>query len=155
MSTHARAPPPQNMEISVDYLADLMFRKNVHDRQMGLMLPELKDAKDLFLFLVDLFCKGIVLLYGHVANGTHMRVEIDQLTQEQLAVIKQKMSNAGVQCHVELLPRDPAKPVGSTNLRDVLHHMSNTLDLSAYKMCIVSTLYEYQIGFTLMRVIPT
>ena len=159
MSSHDRAPAAGSMEISVDYLADLMFRNNPNDLKLGLILPELDNPKDLFMFLLDLFCKGMVLLYGEIETNSQsqtrqMRIEIDKLSQEQVLYIKKKMANAGVHLNIQICSRPPERAVGSTNLRTLLDQTSDTLDLPSYCLSIASSQYEYKISFELIRLTP-
>ena len=80
-----------NLDMSVNDLAEFVFIKNVNDSRLNLSLEGIEDTYDLFCFCVDLLCKGLVLLYGN--NG---RVEIDDMSADNLTHISKKMKNAGI-----------------------------------------------------------
>jgi hypothetical protein len=117
----ARAPPPPvsaHLALSVDYLADLVFRQNPHDRGLELCLPELHGPADLFFFLLDLFCKGLVLLYGARDAGRpgRMRLPLETLDAEQLAHVQKKLGNAGIQALCRVGPNARGLPTGASNM---------------------------------------
>ena len=127
-----------------------MFLDNKFDTRISLNLPGgetgIRNNHDLFIFLLDLLCKGIVLLYG---DADH-RVPIDALTQEQLAYLTKKMANAGIVLTVDIVPISTiindvvaVKPCIIKGANDELHE---------YKMRIVSKNIEYTIRFSLRRV---
>lgn len=140
----------ETLEISIDYLADLMFRNNPNDIRLALAIPELENTKDLFFFLLDLFCKGLVLLFGEVENRT-MRVHLETLSVDQLNLVKKKMANAGVRLHLELKPNTRNLPSGSTNLKMLMDATQNQDPLESYSTFFTSADYEYHISFELIR----
>lgn len=71
---------------------EYMFRKNTNNRPIHLNLEGIESNKDLFLFFIDLFCKGLVVCYG-----VNNKVNFDDLNMDKFAYIKQKMANAGIQ----------------------------------------------------------
>lgn len=89
------------MEMQVDDLAEFMFRKNVNNAVIELELGGIKDNKDFFFFLIDLFCKGLVILFG-----TENKVMIDSLSMEDFAKVKQKMSLAGINVMLNIVQQD-------------------------------------------------
>ena len=119
-----------------------MFIENTKDNPVYLNVPQLKEPYDLFLFFVDLLCKGLVLLYGE--NG---RIVIDNLTQEQLAVVTKKLKNAGIALTIDCAPHQQAAPPqapyivtppGAQNVND-------------YKLVIHSSGQKYQVSFDVVR----
>lgn len=52
------------MDLHVDDLAPFVFVQNPPGRRFSLCLEGIESGKDLFFFVLDLFCKGLVLLYG-------------------------------------------------------------------------------------------
>lgn len=90
-----------HLEIEVDQLAVYMFRTNLlqNPKWIQLQISGLENPKDLFCLFLDLFFKGIVIVYG-VDN----RVYIDELGQEQFQVIAKCMHMAGIQCHLDMTP---------------------------------------------------
>jgi hypothetical protein len=53
----------------------------------------------LFLFCVDVLCKGLIALY---ANG-QTTLNLQEITPDRLDNVKQKLICAGIQLHVEFL----------------------------------------------------
>lgn len=91
MSCTQSKPIDNYMEMHINHLADFMFLKNTNNTIIELELNGVEDNKDLFFFLVDLFCKGLVLLFG-----TDNKVEVGNLSMEDFNTVKQKMALAGV-----------------------------------------------------------
>lgn len=81
----------------INDLATFMFLKNVNNAIVELSLGGVENNKDFFYFCLDLFCKGLVILFGE--NG---KVNVESLTQEQFAIIKQKMSLAGIDVKLDV-----------------------------------------------------
>lgn len=86
------------VEMHINDLADFMFVKNKNNSLIELELNGVEDNKDLFFFLVDLFCKGLVLLFG-----TNNKVEISDLSMEDFNNVKQKMALAGVDVNLHIV----------------------------------------------------
>lgn len=103
MSCTKTKPVDAYVEMHINDLADFMFIKNTNNSLIELELNGIEDNKDLFFFLVDLFCKGLVLLYG-----TNNKVEISDLTLEDFNTVKQKMALAAVDVHLLIteVPQD-------------------------------------------------
>lgn len=95
MSCTKDKPVDAYVDMHINALADFMFIKNKNDAQIELELNGVEDNKDLFFFLVDLFCKGLVILFG-----VNNKVEIGDLSMEDFNIVKQKMSLAGVEANL-------------------------------------------------------
>jgi hypothetical protein len=85
------------VDMHINDLATFMFLKNVNNAIVELSLGGVENNKDFFYFCLDLFCKGLVILFGE--NG---KVNVESLTQEQFAIIKQKMSLAGIDVKLDV-----------------------------------------------------
>lgn len=85
------------VDMHVNDLAEFMFTKNKNNALIELSLGGIENNKDLFFFCLDLFCKGLVILYG-----TDNKVDLDSITMEQFGDIKNKMELAGIQVNLEL-----------------------------------------------------
>jgi len=88
-----------NVDMHVNDLADFVFTKNINNAEIALDLHGVEDIKDLFFFYLDLFCKGLVLLFG---DGRHVNVE--DITLEQFEVIQKKMKCLGINVMLDLQP---------------------------------------------------
>lgn len=89
-----------NVELEVEHLAEFMFVKNINNCKLELSLGGVENNKDLFFFLLDLFCKGLVLTFGKGSNT----LDLDSLTYDQFNVIKKKMECAGIATHLNVIP---------------------------------------------------
>lgn len=126
-----------------------MFVENTKDQPVYLNVPQLSEAYDLFLFFVDLLCKGLVLLYGE--GG---RLIIDKVTQEQMAVVIKKLKNAGIeltidctQANTQTTPHEqPAPPQAPYIITP-----PGARNVSDYKLIINSSGLKYQISFNVLR----
>jgi len=138
------------VEASLQDLVNFMFVENKHNSKIYLNLPSgedgIRDNHDLFVFLLDLLCKGLVTLY----SDTDKKVALDSLTTEQLTYITKKMMNAGIKLLVstrELIDI----PGHTTPIRPGIYKDSGD-NLTDYSMRIVSKNLEYTIQFELVRI---
>lgn len=90
------------VDMQIDDLAKFLFTENVNNVPIQLSIGELSDNKDLFFFCLDLFCKGLVLLYSEGSRS----VSIDKITEEQFQHIQSKMSCAGIKVDLHVFPLD-------------------------------------------------
>ena len=80
--------------IDIHELAAFIFLKNTEENQLYLHITSLKTKKQLFFLLFDLFCKGLILLYG---SGN--RLLLNKLDMSQFDELKRKLKCA----HVNLI----------------------------------------------------
>ena len=91
-----------NVDMHINDLAFFMFLKNVNNAIIELSLGGIQNNKDLFFFCLDLFCKGLVHLFGQ--NG---KIHVDQITQEQFEMVKNKMALAGINVILKIIQLQP------------------------------------------------
>lgn len=149
-------------EIEVNELARFLYTDNNQDAVIELSLGGIEDNKDLFYFCLDLFCKGLVMLFGD-----NNKLVINNITTEQFESIKRKMGNAGIQVDLAVLtfdrkidihdddglPEDlPASALyPNINIKDI-ELLPNSLSLTDYKFEInLSPTLTYQITFNLFH----
>lgn len=133
---------PLHVDMHINDLADFVFLKNVHHAEIYLQLCEVEDTKDLFFFCLDLFCKGLVLLYG---QGS--RVTLEDLTMEQFQEVQRKLRLAGIEVFLSTKPR-PAEdgPEPATMVRVEEHGTEN---LDDFVFVVKSSTLVYQVHFEL------
>lgn len=155
-----------SIEIEVDQLAEFLFKLNTSNAVAELSLGGIEDNKDLFYFCHDLFCKGLVMLFGNES-----KVIINDLTTEQFQAVKQKMANAGINITLDVVTSDniintDADNVTSSdgpcdlpqtvlypsiNIQDI-ELMPSNLDLNAYKFKVhLSPNLTYVISYNLFH----
>lgn len=134
-----------HVDMEVNDFAYFMFKKNVNDAIIELSLGGVENTKDLFCFLVDLLCKGLVISFGNNSN----RIEIDDLTIDDFQVIKKKMGLAGIEVNLNLLPNIESLPP-NVNIRD-LDFLPDNDHLEKYIFRVVSFNIIYEIHFSITR----
>lgn len=135
-----------NVEIEVDELAKILFIDNVNDSNIYLSLGGIENNKDLFYFCLDIFCKGLVIMFG-----SSNRIDLESLTLEQFDEVKRKISNAGI--NVKLKVYEDIKDESETPVVNILHleNLSNNLPLHEYTFVIRTTQFTYEVGFELFH----
>jgi hypothetical protein len=137
----------QKMNIEVDDLAKLMFLDNTQDARLELSLGGIEHNKDLFYFCLDLFCKGLVFLFG-----SNNRVELDKLNEEQFGIVRKKMGNAGIDVQLRLYEDIPDDGDRSVNINiSHLESLPDNLDIGEYSFVIRTPLLVYNINFVLFH----
>lgn len=85
------------IDMNIDDLARFVFKENVNNVPIELNLEGIENNKDLFYFCLDLFCKGLVILYGN-----HNYISIENITHEQFQFIQQKIKCAGIYVKLDI-----------------------------------------------------
>ena len=88
----------QHKNVNYDELIEYIFFKNSNNKRLILQTPTLKNSKDIFCFCFDLFCKGLVYCYGYETK----RVEIDQLSMEQIQYVIDKLGYTGIMTIIQI-----------------------------------------------------
>lgn len=125
--------------------SEYMFIKNTYNRPIQLNLQGIENNKDLFLFLIDLFCKGLVICYG-----TNNSVNFDDLDLPKFQHIKSKMANAGIIIDMEIT-NSPIEIPTSINSEE-LEAEEDHKELKEYTFKIFKGLHIYNIKFCITRV---
>jgi hypothetical protein len=138
-----------NME--VNDLAEFMFLKNENNVVLELSLGGIENNKDLFCFLLDIFCKGLVLMFG---NGTKS-VNIEDITLDNFTKIKEKMLCAGININLQMFPSDiiddtGVAPQAQLNL-DEINMADDNIQLQEYEFKVMNATTTYVISFNLVH----
>jgi hypothetical protein len=83
--------------MSLDQAIDFLFLRNTENAQVFLSLHQLQGVYDLFLFCVDVLCKGLIALF---ANGA-TQLDLQHVTPERIDIIKERLICAGIKLHVD------------------------------------------------------
>ena len=137
------------VEMEVDHLAEFMFVKNTNNAIIELSLNGLENTKDFFFFCLDLFCKG--LIYLHAPEG-EASVNVNDLTLEQFAVLRDKMRLAGIDVTLDAQPPDLdiGKDEVFMNLQE-LYTAPDELPMKDYKFMIKCSEFTYAIHFDIFH----
>lgn len=138
-----------NME--VNDLAEFMFVKNVNNVSLELSLGGIENNKDLFCFVLDLFCKGLVLMFG--ADGKS--VNIEDITMDNFQMLSEKMICAGIHVNLQMFPADISDENGQPqramlNL-DEINTASEHQPLESYEFKVQNASHTYIVSFNLVH----
>lgn len=131
--------------VNIDDIANYMFLKNKKNNFISLSLPLLDGNKDLFYFLLDLFCKGLVLLFGN-----NNRVSIENLTIHDFLKVKERMAYAGINIILNVTTNNSTSGF-SINFLDI-EHLPLNLNLTDYEISMITPHHTYKISFDLTRI---
>ena len=133
------------MSVNINNFASFIFLENTQNFNVHLELGGVKHNKDLFFFLLDLFCKGLVLTYG----GPLKKVEINSLSEADLDIVKEKMALAGIKASVIIIPEsnDNVK----SNAVD-LEALDDNLNLENYIFKLQTLTCQYMIFFKITNI---
>lgn len=131
------------VDMEVDDFSTFLFTKNINNAIIELSLGGVENNKDLFMFLVDLVCKGLVLLFGE-----ENRVELDNVTLEDFNMIRKKLACAGI--HIDLLVEPNDGDIPGINLYE-LDNIPDNSPLEHFRFKITSISFIYNIGFKLIH----
>lgn len=142
------------MDVHIDELAEFIFVQNVNDAVVEMSFEDnaITNSKDLFYFCLDLFCKGLVRLFGHNGN----RVEIHSLSMENFELVRNKMRNAGIDVDLKIVSHEePFESVLHTsksviNLPELID-ANDSLSLDAYEFKVITDTIVYAIRFRLVH----
>ena len=142
----------RDVELEIDELANFMFKRNENNVVLELSLGGIENNKDLFYFILDLFCKGLVLMFG---NGTNS-VDVDTITYENFLLIKEKLLCAGIQINMEYYPNDIPLNNESISKRaiintDEINEAEDDKPLNEYVFKLYSLKNQYIISFNLVH----
>ena len=136
------------VEVPLENLAEFIFVKNTNNATIDLSLEGLENGKDFFFFCLDLFCKGLITMFG---NGLP-QVNIQDLSPEQFHEFRSKFKLAGIDTLLEILP--PDTDIGKEELyinTKELYEMDDNLNLKDYKFILKSHESTYVIHFELFH----
>jgi hypothetical protein len=139
----------QHVESTLHGLVQYIFIDNTDDAKVYMNLPHgehgIRDNHDMFVFCIDLLCKGLVVLYG----DTPYSVCLESLSMNQIDFVKKKMANAGL-----LLKLDTSHVESETFLmnRPRIVKIDDDDKLTSYRMHITSSDIEYTIHFDFIRI---
>lgn len=134
-----------HIDVEVDELSDFIFLKNKNDAIIELELGGVENNKDLFCFLLDLFCKGLVKVYG-----VNNQVEIDNLQMSDFMFLKKKLECAGIRIILDVKPNTEELPLGVNSTQ--IKNLPDNLQLGEYRFMVVSKLHIINIHYELFHV---
>lgn len=146
--------PFYEVDMQIEDLAKFLFTENVNNVPIELSLGGIDDNKDLFFFCLDLFCKGLVLLYGEGSKS----VSIESITDDQFKNIKSKLLCAGIKVNLYIYPldidvevrTDDNKSMSILNIEELNSAPNNKL-LQEYEFKLINHDMMYIVNFNLVH----
>jgi hypothetical protein len=92
-----------NKQVDYEELIQTIFFKNKSDRKRIIINASLLNSqKDLFYFALDLFCKGLVYVYG----GDNKSIVLDALSMEDIQNVIDLLSYTGIMTIIRIISAD-------------------------------------------------
>jgi hypothetical protein len=136
--------PPSFVDVDINQLAHFVFVRNVDDAVVEVSLEGLSTSKDLFYFCLDLFCKGLVLMFGD-AND---QVNLASLSLEDFQKLQKRMLLAGIKVHLNVEETNSSQPkvdIGEIEL------MPENLNISEYVFKVQMPSMMYKVSFEMVH----
>ena len=133
----------------IQELVKFVFSDNRHNNRMVIESSDFKDNRDLYFFCIELTMKGLSYLYGD-ENG---KVDIEDLTLEQLENVKTKLSNAAIELTVDIVPLDDNIETGENTeiIYDISYKdLERKSKLEEYSLNLIKKKNLYNIKFKIM-----
>ena len=93
----------QCLNINVNEVANYIFKINT-DKEIFININSLKTKKELFFLLFDIFCKGIILMYGE-----NNKMKLNNLELYQFEEIKTKLKYAQINLNMITYDKETAQ----------------------------------------------
>lgn len=138
------------VDMKIDHLAEFMFTRNTNNAQLQLSLGGIENNKDLFFFCLDIFCKGLVLMFGKGSNS----VNVEDITMDNFAAIREKMLCAGIDVKLTTYPADidDEHPVQKPAINlDEINQTDNDIPLHEYEFKLTNATMIYVISFKIVH----
>lgn len=137
-----------DVEMEIDDFAEFMFLKNVSNIPLEISMGLIESNKDLYCFCLDLFCKGLVLMFSKDSKS----VLVEELSFNDFECVKRKMACAGINVNLDVVPMSPQdfSSANLTNLKD-LDSLGENEPLEQYKFILNTVPYKYIVSFSLFH----
>lgn len=113
------------MDINVQDLAHYIFKTNVTEQnEIFLDIKSIKNTKDLFFFCFELFCKGLIILYGNAQS----KLLLNNVTMEQFQEVDKYMRYAHIRLHIITYEQSMAEIMDVISTTDEKGVICETID---------------------------
>ena len=131
---------------AADSLARVIFVEASPDSSIEISLPSVRCAKELFFLLLDLFIRGLLMLFSRPAtNG----VAVHDITAEQFDTLSSKLRVAGIECSRSAV-EDPRIEKAGTNIDDLIG-AEDDLPLEEYRLRADTRGFSYTMWFKIVH----
>lgn len=132
------------VDIEVDDLATFIFIKNKNNAIIELSLGGVENNKDLFYFLIDLLCKGLILLFGN-----NNRVDLEYISLDNFKIMQAKIELAGIETVLDI-KMNTNNIIPGVNIRDI-ELMNDNSKLEDFIFKVIDKNLIYHINFKLIH----
>lgn len=132
------------VDIEVDDLATFIFIKNKNNAIIELSLGGVENNKDLFYFLIDLLCKGLILLFGN-----NNRVDLEYISLDDFKIMQAKIELAGIETVLDI-EMNTNNIISGVNIRDI-ELMNDNSKLEDFIFKVIDKKLIYHINFKLIH----
>lgn len=135
---------------AADSLAKLIFVNTPDTASMQISLPSLETVRELFFLLLDLFIRGLLLLFAgrREADGQE-GIAVHDITSQQFDTLAAKMRVAGIDCRRTAV-EDTSIERAATNIEELMRAPPN-LPLERYRLVARTRGYVYTMWFTIIH----
>ena len=96
----------EHRNIHITDLAKYIFEENLQFKNDVLLdVRTLQTTKQLFFFFFELFCKGLVILFGSESG----RLELNSVSSEQFDLVRECLRRAHIKLHLTTYDADTAR----------------------------------------------
>ena len=137
------------MDIHVDELVNFVFLENTACAAFTMSLDGIETTQDLFFFLLDFFCKGMVVLFGKDCRS----VDLTSISQEQFKIVADKLAYAGILLKLAVVPDEDIYDEGiraQINSPQLLEHPPNS-PLESFVFKLKFNRIRHDLSFSLGR----
>ena len=131
---------------AADSLARVIFMEAHPPASVHLSMPCLRCSKQLFFLLLDLFIRGLAMLFSDSGGGG---IAVHEITAEQFDTLAAKLGVAGIECR-RCSAEDPSVRAASTNI-DELIDADDDLPLESYRLRIDTRGFSHSLWFRIVH----
>ena len=144
-------PKKENKDVNYNEFINYVFIENDEKKRIYMTFTDekIKCVKDLYKFCLDLFCKGVVFVYG----GDNKSVELNSLSLDQIQSIIDKLSCTGIITMIRMLDIKGVLNDGCQMLKKTLsdlEDLDDNLEISEYFVVIKLQQFMIEIRFNIM-----
>jgi hypothetical protein len=136
--------------INIEDLATFVFKTN-EEKNVILEVNSLRTVKELFYLCFDLFCKGLVILFG-----VNNKLVLNKLRENQIEEVRNKLLDVHINTNVVQYSKDTAILVDlldqNMSVEKVLQNSINKISDMGDDMCLDEYEFEMLIGELFMTI---
>lgn len=139
--------------MSVNNLAFFIFRDNIQQLPICLSSSEFENVKDLFYFSLDLFFKGLIIMYSEGQSS----ITLNDLTADQIAKVAELMTLSHIKPNLSFHPASSYSDETISlkyirgNIKSEIERMDVNLKIENYVFKLAIGEFIYELYFSLVN----